>query len=92
MQALKWKSQTIEENQEQLRSNGQQNCRTRESEEGGAGTAEFSANAGKGVSVKNGQPVVVTAQVVGEYGSYESAAHGIKVENGDVRSESIMFD
>ena len=89
--ALRWKRKSFEESKEELRA-------TDERLEDLAKSKRVkheqlvAVDAGKIVSVKNGQPVVVTAQVVGEYGSYESAAHGIKVENGDVRSESIMFD
>ena len=44
------------------------------------------------VCVKGGQPVVVTAEDVEEYRSFESAAHGFKVENEEECSESIVFD
>ena len=50
------------------------------------------STAGKLVSVKGGQPVVVTAEDIEEYESFESAAHGIKVEHEEVRTESIVSD
>ena len=36
--------------------------------------------------------VLVTVADVEKHGSYGSAAHGIKVENEEVCSESILFD
>ena len=46
------------------------------------------------VCVKYGLPLVVTAEDIEEYGSYELAAHGIKEENKDIHSKliQVVFD